>query len=565
MKPRRSSSRLEYGDGKADGKKSLGGSGHLIRFEAPEQASPEEGVRIKSIRIHGSRYGTKQAPREDFEISFLSDDMSEVLAVERAAYGLFRRGEEKWVTVRFKESVELPETKAFWIGLDFAPGRTKGVYVSYDTETEGEHSRVGLAADPEEVKEVDFKGDWMVQVILERADNRRAASPAPPAIASRPVPVVGLSTHLPPGGKIAEGFGFAQSPSREARPQPRQETRQDPPRGGDQPRETVARISILGSLTRGGPPRALAPPSEQDVIEALAADSARASAGLDEQVDFRRVRIKLQKVAEYLDPPQVYPLVGYAQMHHAHYKVQVHAPGQNSPRVVWLDHRHLHVSEPQTVQAVPGLDNEPGIAAGRRSADELRALVQVRQSLKSQLQSQLEQLRSTHGASHPQVRQIQQQLASLGDQLALAERGYANQNPTTELATPIEQKRLESTVQGLQRKLEQARAEAQQQQRQAEQLRLEAERAVAELEDRFLGSKHELHKLLAERQELALQLRKAQQALRQQAVETEHAKRAAEAERRRAADGAEAEDAEVDEPAEEEAERAGAFENPIRS
>ena len=47
---------LSYGDGKPDGKKSYGGSGHMIRFELPEGVT-----KVKGIRIHGSRYGLPQA------------------------------------------------------------------------------------------------------------------------------------------------------------------------------------------------------------------------------------------------------------------------------------------------------------------------------------------------------------------------------------------------------------------------------------------------------------------------------------------------------------------------
>jgi hypothetical protein len=43
---------------------------------------------------------------------------------------------------------------------------TKGVYVSYDNSTKGEYSRVGLPGDKDEPKETDFKGDWMVQLLL---------------------------------------------------------------------------------------------------------------------------------------------------------------------------------------------------------------------------------------------------------------------------------------------------------------------------------------------------------------------------------------------------------------
>ncbi len=53
---------LKYGDGKADGKKSLGGSGEMIRFELPDGVT-----RVSGIKIHGARYGYPQPPQENFE------------------------------------------------------------------------------------------------------------------------------------------------------------------------------------------------------------------------------------------------------------------------------------------------------------------------------------------------------------------------------------------------------------------------------------------------------------------------------------------------------------------
>lgn len=150
---------LSYGDQKPDGKKSYGGSGPMIRFELPEGVT-----KIKGLRIHGSRYGTAQTPDENFEITFLSEKRDETLHTESAPYMLFKRGKENWVRVQFKEPVELP--RKFWIALDFNAEQTKGVYVSYDTSTKGEHSRVGKAGDENEPKETDFGGDWMVQVML---------------------------------------------------------------------------------------------------------------------------------------------------------------------------------------------------------------------------------------------------------------------------------------------------------------------------------------------------------------------------------------------------------------
>ena len=156
---------LKYGDGKADGKKSYGGSGHMIRFQMPEGVT-----KIKGIRIHGSRYGLPQAPKEDYEITFLNDELDETLHSEAAPYHQFKRGKEQWVRVLFKEPVELPEK--FWIALNFNPHQTKGVYLSYDTETKGKHSRVGLAGDEKEPKETDFGGDWMVQVLLDKPESK---------------------------------------------------------------------------------------------------------------------------------------------------------------------------------------------------------------------------------------------------------------------------------------------------------------------------------------------------------------------------------------------------------
>ena len=61
---------LKYGDGKADGKKSLGGRGEMIRFELPDGVT-----RVSGIKIHG-RYGYPQPPQENFEVSFVKDDFS---------------------------------------------------------------------------------------------------------------------------------------------------------------------------------------------------------------------------------------------------------------------------------------------------------------------------------------------------------------------------------------------------------------------------------------------------------------------------------------------------------
>lgn len=147
---------VNLGDGQPDGKKSLGGSGEMIEF-----AMPDEQSEVSGIRIHGARYGLPQAPNESFLIYFLSADESEVIRTELAPYALFDRGPEKWVEVKFSKPVKVPQK--FWLAIDFRPGRTKGVYVSYDSSTDGKRSRVGLPG--MESKPCDFAGDWMIEIV----------------------------------------------------------------------------------------------------------------------------------------------------------------------------------------------------------------------------------------------------------------------------------------------------------------------------------------------------------------------------------------------------------------
>jgi RNA polymerase sigma factor (sigma-70 family) len=156
--PPAETAKLGYGDGKADGKKSLGGSGEMIEFTLPA-----DGRKVAGLRIHGSRYGQANPPEESFLIYLLNDDLTEVVATRMAPYSLFERGEERWVEVTFAKPVEA--TGRTWVALDFRATGSKGVYVSFDASTGGKHSRGGLPGI--KPKGVDF-GDWMVEVVLEK-------------------------------------------------------------------------------------------------------------------------------------------------------------------------------------------------------------------------------------------------------------------------------------------------------------------------------------------------------------------------------------------------------------
>src|SRR5262245_49132772 len=76
----------EDGDGTPDGKKSYGGSGHLIQFKLPG-----DNRTLAGLEIHGSRYGTPTPPAEKFLIYVMNADRSKVTAVEMAPYSLFER------------------------------------------------------------------------------------------------------------------------------------------------------------------------------------------------------------------------------------------------------------------------------------------------------------------------------------------------------------------------------------------------------------------------------------------------------------------------------------------
>ena len=148
---------LKYDDGTPDGKRSIAGTGMMIQFEKPDSA-----YQLKSLKLHCARYGTPAPPKEDVTFSILNEEGSEVIHTEMVPYAKFKRGESLWTTIAFKDPVDVPDK--FWVVVEFNAERTKGVYLSFDTSTGGEHSKVGLPG--QESAEVTTGGDWMIQAIL---------------------------------------------------------------------------------------------------------------------------------------------------------------------------------------------------------------------------------------------------------------------------------------------------------------------------------------------------------------------------------------------------------------
>ena len=121
--------------------------------------------------------------------------------------------------------------------------------------------------------------------------------------------------------------------------------------------ERYDRVPILGPLTEGGPVKAIDPPSDDQIMRAL--EKVRP---VEKGIPFlwqrqrNNVRITKELIADYVDPPRVYPMIGPAQQHHAHYKCCIYfeevtrngwpvpyTTRDNTLEVIYIDHNHLHM------------------------------------------------------------------------------------------------------------------------------------------------------------------------------------------------------------------------------
>lgn len=122
--------------------------------------------------------------------------------------------------------------------------------------------------------------------------------------------------------------------------------------------ERYARVPILGPLTSGGPVVALDPPSDDEVWWAF--ERARPTQGglpFMHETQRNDIVIIKDKIADYIDPPRVVPLIGPVQLHHAHYKCTIHFSqrtivgwpfphtlhDEEAQEVVYIDHNHFHM------------------------------------------------------------------------------------------------------------------------------------------------------------------------------------------------------------------------------
>ena len=122
--------------------------------------------------------------------------------------------------------------------------------------------------------------------------------------------------------------------------------------------ERYGKTPILGPIAAGEPCPAIDTPSDDEVMQDL--EKVRPTRGgvpLLWERSRKDVRIVKDKIADYLDPPRVYPLIGPAQQHHAHYKCTVYfvettrvgwpvpytTVTEDAQEVVYIDHNHFHM------------------------------------------------------------------------------------------------------------------------------------------------------------------------------------------------------------------------------
>ena len=103
---------------------------------------------------------------------------------------------------------------------------------------------------------------------------------------------------------------------------------------------------------------ALDPPSPDEVMRAL--ERARPVEGgipLLWEKSRNNVRMVIEPISDYVDPVRVYPMIGPAQLHHAHYKCSIHYTevvnngwplpyrrvDEQTTEVIYIDHDHLHM------------------------------------------------------------------------------------------------------------------------------------------------------------------------------------------------------------------------------
>ena len=124
---------LMWDDGTTDGKKSMAGSGHAVKF----QCSPGY-KKLTEVSIYGMRYG-QPADSMQYSIYVLDGAMNEIARFQ-GNYQDFPYATGGWWRYKIDPPVKVPSE--FWVCYAFNPHMYYGVYVFYDNSSSG-NSRSG--------------------------------------------------------------------------------------------------------------------------------------------------------------------------------------------------------------------------------------------------------------------------------------------------------------------------------------------------------------------------------------------------------------------------------------
>jgi len=152
---------LSYDDGAPDGQRSSAGSGHAVLFQAPKG-----NWAVDAVSIFGTRYGTPQAPKENFQIYICDEDFQPLAEVEKP-YGLLTFGRKQWHEIAI-DPVKVPQR--FYVCVSFNPTAKRGFFMAYDDSVSRSHSRSALPYS--HVADVQGAYDWMIRVHLRKAGRK---------------------------------------------------------------------------------------------------------------------------------------------------------------------------------------------------------------------------------------------------------------------------------------------------------------------------------------------------------------------------------------------------------
>ena len=144
---------LKHDDGKQAGKRSSAGTGHVVTFLAPRGK-----WWIKSVAVHGARYGGGYDPAGTMLTITVGDKDLKKLSVKESPYAPFKPGRFEWVELPVTP-VQVP--KEFTVCVEFNPTRTKGVFVAW-CKTKKSHSGWGVPG----TKPIAYDNEWMIRVRL---------------------------------------------------------------------------------------------------------------------------------------------------------------------------------------------------------------------------------------------------------------------------------------------------------------------------------------------------------------------------------------------------------------